>query len=560
MSHPTERERAPALLWLAGVVLFAFDAWLVSSPPLDVPYLRELYFVGVASGREALSWDFLHRPTLEHVMPLPMGLGALVVRLSGVAGAGRVLNLALLALSAYWLLRAVALIRGRTTLADATIPLVVLGPAHVFSFVSGFNLQLVASGALFSAAIGAAAVCATRFRRRWFWAGLAALVALPLCGVSGVLSLAFAWPAMAWVAVRNERSLGAGAALATSAALGLRYFPWSRLSESHEHAVSPLRLSAELLPAALGAAGSRAFPWTLLLVAALVLAALWVLAKSERRAVFTVIALGLTGQLVIALAIGFGRSQYDNALTFTERYVELAVPWLLFAHLGLAAAEGAGRLVAARLSAGLALVAAVAAADNAPHAVARVREAEAGLRAFSGDARAGLSLSALAERHGTFLYPFDRGALLAGLSTMMLEPLPPFDRSPTGGLLSLESHAGACASDLVSWAKPRAPGSPERALDDHVPSEWQAPEGEDGVFDLALSEPRSLSIVCLLSGQKRGADSRVRVEAWASGKLVASAPAELHDFVAVPLLAPRFDQLKVYVSPGASLAELALAP
>lgn len=567
MGRPDDDTRTRAALWLAGALLLAFDAWLVSLPPLDVPYLRELYFVGVASGREALSWEFIHRPTLEHVMPLPMALGALAVRLSGVAGANRVLNLVVLAAVAWLLVRAAKQIRGRVALADVALPLVALSPMHVFSFVSGFNLQLVLSAALYSAAIAAALVSASALERRWLFGGALATACLPLTGVSGVLSLAFAGPALAAVAWRHRGELTpkARAALALilagSVALGLRYFPWSRLSEHHQAVVSPLRLTAELFAAALGATGSRLFPASFLLVLGLAVAPLVLLARRKDRLGLLVVGLGLGGQLVIALGIGYGRAHYDNALSFSERYVELAAPWLLLAHLGLVGA-GARRALAASSA-----IAALSAAANAPLAVARIHEAEEGLRAFSGDARAGLTLSALAERHGPFLYPFDRGVLLSGLSTLMLEPRPPFDQSPTGGLVSVESHELPCASELVSWVKLRGPAqgfafAPERAVDGHAPSEWRPPAGQAAALELVLGEARPLALVCVMPGQRRSAEGRLRVEAWSEGQLVAQVVGALPRepaFAVLPLSAARVDRVKVHVLPGESLAELRFA-
>jgi hypothetical protein len=323
-------------------------------------------------------------------------------------------------------------------------------------------------------------------------------------------------------------------------------------------------LASELLPAALGAAGTRTFPLSAALVVTAVALALVLLARAGARPVLVAIALGVAGQATLALAIGFGRSHYGNALAFTERYVELAVPWLVFAHLGLAGAEG--ERWAFRVQAGLGLAVAASVSANAGHAIGRVHEAEAGLRAFSGDARAGLPLGALVERHGEFLYPFDRGFLRASLSTLMVEPLSPFDASPFGGMLSLEAKTGPCASDRVSWAKPSASWSafahaPERALDGHGASEWRAPETRPALFELALREPQSLSRVCILLGAQRNAGSVLRLEAFSEGRMVAHAVASpVGDALVVPLSAPRADRVKLHLAARMSLAELALAP
>lgn len=552
MSSQPDDTRIPSALWLLGAAVLAFDLWLATSPPIEIPYLRELYFVGVATGRESLDWQFLHRPTLEHVMPLPMAMGALLAKLTGIAGMSRVVNVLLLALTAWTVLSAAARIRGRVVASDAAVVLLCLGPAHVFSFVSGFNLQLVLSSSLFTLAIAAAAVGAGR----WLWGGAVALLLLPLTGVSGVLSLGAAWPALALAAYRG-RAKALALPLGASLLLGLYYFPWSRLAESHARVVSPLRLASELLAAAFGAAGSRSYPWSLLVVAGFVLGSLWV-TRSRNWLAFAML-----GQLLIALAIGYGRSQYDNALAFTERYVELATPWLVFAHLGFARAE---RDRGPRLSFALAACALGASLANANHAVRRVREAEAGLRAFSGDARAGLSLNELVDRHGQFLYPFDRGVLLSGLTTLMIEPRPPFDRSPTGGLLSLEAREGPCASELVSWVKLRGRGDarfehrPERAVDGFAPSEWRASEERPGVLELELRETRPVGTVCLLPGALRG-DGPVRVEAWSQGALLAHASGAFAEgFTLFPLGASGVDRVKVHVPKGQSIAELRLAP
>ena len=46
------------------------------------------------------------------------------------------------------------------------LPMALLGPAHVFSFVSGFNLQLVLSATLFAVRMAAALINASGFAPR----------------------------------------------------------------------------------------------------------------------------------------------------------------------------------------------------------------------------------------------------------------------------------------------------------------------------------------------------------------------------------------------------------
>lgn len=574
MSWADRKGQASILLGFSALLLVGFDLWLASYAPLDVPYLRELYFAGVASGREPISWELIHRPTLEHVMPLPMALGAYAIVVSGIAGVNRVLNVVVLALASLLVTRAAARIRGHSELSDVVVVLILLGPAHVFSFVSGFNLQLVLSGALFATGIAAAWVLVRRPNRAWLATGLCVLLLMPLCGVSGVLSAVFAWLAVGVASWRMELSRpergGVVVCLLTSALFALRYFPWSQLGQTHQHVVDPLRLAAELLPASLGAIGSQAWPASLLVVALALVSALVLLVSSRERAALSVFALGVAAQLVIALAIGYGRAHYDNALAFTERYVELAAPTLILVHLGLASAARSNARRARRFGLAFAVVLFAASALNAPIAVRRVQEAARGLSAFARDARSGTSQSQLAAAHGDFLYPFDRGVLLAGMSTLMLERRPPFDVGPRPGFVSSESSELPCRSDSVHWLRPTARTSPsdfafapERALDGFVASEWRARDAGESVLEVELRDAGALVFVCVMPGSRSGPERRVRVEAWADGRHVGQAVGDLQagsEFSLLNLSAPRVERLRVIVPAGGSIAELRFAP
>lgn len=564
---------AAALLLSVGLSCALFDFYLVSVAPLAVPYLRELYFVGIATGRESLSWEFLHRPTLEHVMPLPMALGAFAVELSGLLGANRIFNVLVLVLAAWAVSSAARRIRGHFEPSDVVLPMALLGPAHVFSFVSGFNLQLVLSATLFAVGMAAALVNASGFAPRWWYLALVALVLLPLTGVNGCISAAFLWLAIAGVELARRKEPGERAklvsllALAASAFLALRYFPFSRVAEPHARVVAPMRLALEVIAAPFGHFGAVTFP--LAVVATLSFLALsWLgLVRSRDRVGAGVLGLGFAGQLVLAVAIGHSRSQYDNALAFAERYVELAAPFVVFAQLGFARARPAPPHKARFAPLALALFTAVSVLVNGPHAVARVHEVAAGLAGFGADARAGKSLLALADEHGAFLYPFDRAALLRGLSGLMLEGRPPFQGAPSAGFVSLESPERPCGSDLVSFVRPSGPSSdyehaPERVADRIAESAWRAPPSGEGVLELELRDPHALVLVCVMPGSGGAAASRIRIEGWDRGALVASREATLPahpEFASVFLEAPRVDRVRIVVPPGASIAEVRFA-
>jgi hypothetical protein len=102
----------------------------------SLPFCDEWDLSWAASGQEPLSWRFLWSPANEHRAPLTRLEVLLLGRLDGWdLRLTRFVNLSLLALSSLALIRAARSVRGRTSLSDAFLALLVLTPCQYQSLL-----------------------------------------------------------------------------------------------------------------------------------------------------------------------------------------------------------------------------------------------------------------------------------------------------------------------------------------------------------------------------------------------------------------------------------------
>ncbi|HJZ58244.1 MAG TPA: hypothetical protein VKE74_25100, partial [Gemmataceae bacterium] len=172
-----------------------------------VPYLDEYatfrFLFGEAGTRPAEYW-VQHN---EHRIPLPQALYVAVVRLSGYDFRTPVfVNTAMLAFVAAYLLWVVRRVRGQFSIADAFLPLTVLGLGGWENLLWGFQLQFVLSTVLLLVFLGLVLVPGFAASRRRVAAGGVIVALLPLCGANGVALVPALAGGLLFVAVRNFRS------------------------------------------------------------------------------------------------------------------------------------------------------------------------------------------------------------------------------------------------------------------------------------------------------------------------------------------------------------------
>jgi hypothetical protein len=560
---------------LAGVVLvcLATGLWFLTFYPLDIPIWREFYFVGIATERVPLDWTFVSEPTAEHALPLPMALGGWLVRATGVAGANRVLNLVILVVAVLIVLRSVRIIRGHLEVRDITIVLVMTGAGQWFNFLSGFNLQMVLSGAAFAITASATIALAVAPSGSSLAFACVALLVQPLVGVNGIISATFSGLALAIVLFRTRHSLrrrwilfGSGTLL-LAAASTLYFLPWNRMEDSYPQRMNPVRLAAELFSAEFGEAGAHASPWSVIVMLILVVGTVALLVRARNlRLPAVVVFLGFAALIVTAVAVGLSRAKYPNALQFTPRYVPLAMVWSVLVSIGLTLLRD--NPWAGRLSNALVVVMLAASAWNVPLATRALRGYERQAKLFVRDSRAGKSLAELHGRHGQVTFPFSDETFFYGVSTLMLEGQPPFAGTPHVGWLRPGMFLNSpccCARGVWLKASSNVPSDrdkfrPEAAIDGTRSTAWRSATTGPSELDVRLEAPGEISRVCVFR-QELDPASRVDVELLLGEQVLRRESLEFDDqglgTVATSPLS--VDRLRLHVPAGTSIEEVQFA-
>lgn len=353
METPNERQR-PAragdaiiriLLWSTWAALTIAMVVYVKTNTRNVPYWDEFAMVPVMTGVQTpdLEWAWSqhneHRPVLSRLVMA--GLFRVVGRDFRVA---RYANIVLFATMAAVMLILARRLRGSSRLTDLVLPIAILNPAQAECLVNGFAMNLLLSSAI---AIGLIAAIARRYRTTTA-AGLA-MVALPLCGGSGLAmlpplglwlagDLAFGWGSGERPG-RRERIVGS-AIIATGAILTVLYF--RGLARPDYLATATIREIAASVVMCLSLAfhpriQSYVWPVGVVVVAGMAAtAALLVFAAlrspGERRRAFGLLAV-LTSLAAVAAAVAIARAGLGADRIMSSRYVALTTPMLAVAYI-----------------------------------------------------------------------------------------------------------------------------------------------------------------------------------------------------------------------------------
>jgi hypothetical protein len=333
---------------LAGWAAFTLAAVaFVGLAGTNAPYADEWEFVPVLVGHEPpVPW--LWRQHNEHRFPLPRLIYLGLFALTHDFRAGMLLQVAMLAALALYLMRLADRLRGRPSGADLFFPVSLLHIGHWENFVMGYQICF----ALFAVLATALAVVALRTtRENSFRSGLAAGVLLVLLSLTGGSGLAVTVPVSGWIAflaVGVWRSGGKGRglllfvfAVVPLAYLGAYFVDYRKPPGHPDLSTDPVRVvgvTAQVLAVSFGM-GLSAVWW--LVCPGLVAVGGGTVARLIRRANrepgewpatagLVAVAAGVTG---VAVAIGMGRAGLSADAGLWSRYSLLTWPLLAATYL-----------------------------------------------------------------------------------------------------------------------------------------------------------------------------------------------------------------------------------
>lgn len=334
MNTPAGRGTTAALfVWSVWAILLLADLGFVLQYGSNLPYWDDWDMVPHMTGAEAMSPGWLWAQHNEHRIPVPKLLFLGLYRAGGcdlrLCMAYSVLALGLTAAA---LLLAVRHRRGSTLALDALFPLVLLhlGQPHnlLWAFQVGFVTGTLLVGLLLALLIldpaGSSSTCL---------AGVAVLtLLLPLCGAN---SLAFVPGMVLWLGCVGFRRRGAWVAAALVLLLvGLYLVGWEAGEPGGRtgprSTLAVLRVAAQFLSTAGGPAVGGLWPAAAAVVIGLSAGTVLLLARAARQTEHRLGALGLLGLLsgfvVLALGLGWGRARFGDWAGLANRYVTLAAP------------------------------------------------------------------------------------------------------------------------------------------------------------------------------------------------------------------------------------------
>ncbi len=312
----------------------------------NAPYADEWEFVPALLGEEsALPW--LWQQHNEHRLPLPRAVYLTLFALTHDFRAGMLLQVAMLAALALYLMRLADQLRGRPHWADAFFPVSLLHVGHWENFIMGYQICFVLFAVL---ATGLVVVALRITRANAFRSGVTAGVLLMLLALTGGSGLVVVPPVAAWLvvvaaSVWQSGEKGRAALLLLLAALPLAYLgvyaggyerpPLHPVPSTDPRAV--LRVAGEVLAMSFGIAMTpvwlAAFAGILALGGATValLVPRWK-EPGERLSVAGLVAVA-AGVAGVALAIGVGRAGMGGDMGLWSRYSMLSWPLLAAAYL-----------------------------------------------------------------------------------------------------------------------------------------------------------------------------------------------------------------------------------
>lgn len=446
----TGTRRAPVFVWLVWAVTLASILVAIAHDGRNIPFEEDWLMVAPMTGHEPDLLQWLWSQNSEHRLPLPRLVNLTLLRATGDFRSTMVFDtLALGAVAAAMILVARKLRNGRTRLADAFFPLLLLQLGNWDNLVWGWQIQFVLPTVL--ACVFLLVIVARRsFPELWATvAGAIALIGLPLSGANGLIftpPLA-AWLAYtAWTSRREDRSnrwirvgLPAGAAflaflLCAAYLVGYQSSPWNAPSPGLR---ATLETTGKFLALSVGPAAAKSWLLFGVVVPVILLTSLGVLGAARPRwdderirmvgllAFFTAIA-------VLALAVGWGRAgRAAETGRMSTRYVLLAAPGLCAAYFTLLI-YGKDWMRRAGPAA-LAILLLLLFPFNTLVGLDRREWFGDGMATFERDLASGTSATLLAQRHHGFMLHWDESLMIVSLRQLHEAGIGPFAKWEPAG-------------------------------------------------------------------------------------------------------------------------------
>lgn len=348
----------------------------------------------------------------EHRLPLPKLAYTALLNVSGFdTRAGGIATVAVLGTLALAFVAAARRLRGYTEYADAFFPIAFLNWGHFENYLIGFQISFAMSAGLVCVWLLAALFWYQHHERAGLkWMGVA-LVLLPLCGAHGLVYAPALGVASIWLARSAQRFVRVYvvACAVTAWLLCAAYFRNYLSPEHHPHSaglIDSLQISLEVLALGWGWVGQMIWPFSGVLVAALVLVTGITVAANMKNAqesdlciAFFAVALSC---ILLAIGIGWGRSGFGPLAGFAVRYGILMLP--LMAVCYLAWVRLGGRLTASLVPMAFFTVSCLFLTQHCRTGLSEGRQYSEQMRAFAMDLQAGRSAEEMSLRHGK-LYP-----------------------------------------------------------------------------------------------------------------------------------------------------------
>ena len=187
-----------AVVWLVWAVTLASILVSIARDGRNIPFEEDWFMVGPMTGHEPDLPRWLWSQNSEHRLPLPRLVNLALLRATGDFRSTMVFDaLAIAAVAAAMILVARRLRGGRTSLADAFFPLLLLHLGNWDNLVWGWQIQFVLPTVL-ACVLLLVIVARPGPPTRWgAAAGAVALIGLPLSGANGLI---FAPTLAAWLA------------------------------------------------------------------------------------------------------------------------------------------------------------------------------------------------------------------------------------------------------------------------------------------------------------------------------------------------------------------------
>ena len=449
-----------AVVWLVWGAALASILVFIARDGRNIPFEEDWLMVAAMTGHEPDLPRWLWSQNSEHRLPLPRLVNLMLLRATGDFRSTMVFDaLALGALAAAMILVARTLRDGRTSVADAFFPLLLLHLGNWDNLVWGWQIQFVLPTVLACAFLLVILARPSLATPGVTMAGALMLIGLPLSGANG---LVFAPPLAAWLAYavwvgrreptpdRSRVSSLAGGAAGLAILLCAVYFvgyessPWNAPSPGFG---ATLETSGKFLALGLGPAAAKS--WLLFGIVAFVVlvAGLRALRTAPRReAADRLRFLGLlaffAAVIVLTVAVGWGRAgRAAETGRMPTRYVLLAAPGMCAAYFSLLlfGTERMRRVGPAALAILLALLFPL----NTREGLKRRAWFGDGMAAFERDLASGASSGALARRHHGFMLHWDEPLMVAGLQQLHDAGIGPFrDWEPAGRAAASDSGQG----------------------------------------------------------------------------------------------------------------------